>query len=205
MILHRKYSLLFQVILGIVCGLLNGVSNLQPLWKFPLYNDTIFTVLASFFGWVSGIVSAFTFHTIVPLIPIFETEGYLVFFFVFCSLSMVAIVQLYQRKKDRLLFIDLFILIFIITMVISLEGAFIFNILYKLFEYQEPIESKKITYLMLQQQIPLFLSAWFARVPVNLVDKTLAVCVGYYGALGLDKVLYKYFPNKFTVPTASDT
>ena len=118
---------------------------------------------------------------------------------------MVAIVQLYQRKKDRLFFIDLFILIFIITMVISLEGAFIFNILYKLFEYQEPIESKKITYLMLQQQIPLFLSAWFARVPVNLVDKTLAVCIGYFGALGLDKVLYKYFPNKFTVPTASDT
>lgn len=202
MILHRKYSILFQVILGIVCGFLNGVSNLQPLWKFPLYNDTIFTILASFFGWISGIVSAITFHTLVPLIPIFKTDGYLVFFFVFCSLSIVAIVQLYQRKKDRLLFIDLFILIFIITMVISLEGAFIFNVLYKLFEYQEPIESKKITYLMLQQQIPLLLSAWFARVPVNLVDKTIAVCAGYFGALGLDKLLNKYFPNKFSIPNS---
>ena len=85
---------------------------------------------------------------------------------------------------------------------ISLEGAFIFNVLYKLFEYQEPIESKKITYLMLQQQIPLLLSAWFARVPVNLVDKTIALCAGYFGALGLDKLLYKYFPNKFTIADA---
>lgn len=197
MVLQRKYSLLFQIVLGLICGCLNGLFVFESVGNFPLYNDTIFTVLASFFGWVSGITSAVTYHLWGRFIMSKGDTEPLAILFVLCSLSIVVIVQLYQRKKEKLLFIDLLILIFIITMVISLEGAFIFTVLYRLFEYQEPIESKKITYLMLQQQIPLLLSAWFARVPVNLVDKTLAVCLGYFGALGLDKFLYRYFPNKF--------
>ena len=58
-----KKTLLVQVLLGIGFGLLNHlVYFLQSFNPVPLYMDTLFTVTASFFGAVSGVIAAALYH-----------------------------------------------------------------------------------------------------------------------------------------------
>ena len=44
--------------------------------------------------------------------------------------------------------------------------------------------------------IPLLISSWLSRIPINLLDKTLAVLAGGYGAIGLGKLFGNHFQKK---------
>ncbi|MBQ6027972.1 MAG: hypothetical protein IJL24_00385, partial [Treponema sp.] len=63
------YSLKWQLSLGIVFALLNiAVNYLQNFNPVPLYMDTIFTISASFFGGVCGVISALLYHITTTVI-----------------------------------------------------------------------------------------------------------------------------------------
>lgn len=81
-------------------------------------------------------------------------------------------------------------------MVISFEGGLIFVFVFNQFDFKETVEVNKITYILIRQQIPLLFSSWLSRIPVNLLDKTLAVFAGGYGAIGLGKLLGNHFQKK---------
>ena len=81
-------------------------------------------------------------------------------------------------------------------MVISFEGGLIFVFVFNQFDFKETVEVNKITYILIRQQIPLLFSSWLSRIPVNLLDKTLAVFAGVYGAIGLGKLLGNHFQKK---------
>ena len=98
MVFKKKYNIWFQLILGLLCGLLNMFgSKLAEGLSLPIFNDTLFTVLASFFGWTAGITSALGYHILFCL---FIQKGFSGFLFVICSLSMVLIVRLYIKNKE---------------------------------------------------------------------------------------------------------
>ena len=98
MVFKKKYSIWFQLILGLLCGLLNMFgSKLAEGLSLPIFNDTLFTVLASFFGWTAGITSALGYHILFCL---FIQKGFSGFLFVICSLSMVLIVRLYIKNVE---------------------------------------------------------------------------------------------------------
>ena len=118
------------------------------------------------------------------------------FFFVICSLSMVLIVRFYIKNKETLSLMDFVFMIFISALVISFEGGLIFVFVFNQFDFKETVEVNKITYILIRQQIPLLVSAWLSRIPVNLLDKTLAVLAGGYGAIGLGKLLGNHFQKK---------
>ena len=194
MVFKKKYSIWFQLALGLLCGLLNMFgSKMAEGLSLPIFNDTLFTVLASFFGWTAGITSALGYHILFCL---FIQKGFSGFLFVICSLSMVLIVRFYIKNKDKLSLIDFVFMIFISALVISFEGGLIFVFVFNHFDFKETVEVNKITYILIRQQIPLLVSSWLSRIPVNLLDKTLAVLAGGYGAIGLGKLLGNNFQKK---------
>ena len=100
MVFKKKYNIWFQLVLGIICGFLNMFgSKMAEGLSLPIFNDTLFTVLASFFGWTAGITSALGYYILFCL---FIQNGFSGFLFVICSLSMVLIVRFYIKNKETI-------------------------------------------------------------------------------------------------------
>lgn len=183
-----KYSILTQIILGIIFSILNCVVGILRQEGLPLYVDCIFTVSASFFGVPCGMICGILLH----LISIFLFgHPYSEIIFILCSYSVVFVIRFYFRDKQKPNYLDLFILSFFLALLISLEGALLFAIAYKLFSYTEMIQSKYFTYILIRQNFSLLVSSFLSRVPINLIDKTISVFVGYGTFILTQKLIKK--------------
>lgn len=186
----QKYPLLFQIIIGLVCALLNlALCSIQDYYPIPLFMDTVFTVTASLFGAVSGLIAAFLFH-LFSMLEHSNPPSDLTWSI--CSLTVVLIVRLYIRKRNikqtALDFFDILLLLIIIAIIISIEGAIIFTILRALVEYRETAQVRTFYLYLLRFDIPVFLSAFIPRIPVNLLDKGICVTIGLFCYKGLCKI-----------------
>jgi hypothetical protein len=182
-----QYSILFQVIFGVVCSILNILVGLLRQTGIPMYMDCIFTAAASFFGAIGGLICAL-FTQLINCVffshPLSELP------FVICSLTIVLVIRLYFRNKQMPNYLDLLIISFFLAIIISLEGALVYILVYKLFAYDELVQSKYFTFILLRQNFSLLLSAFLSRLPVNLIDKTVAIFAGY-GVSVLTKKIFK--------------
>ena len=177
----KKYPLWFQIVLGILCGLLNsGLGTITNQTGIPFFMDCIFTFTASFAGWVCGLCCIGTF-TAVSLIANFIAGNNLVAAFVF-SLTVFTIlisVRLTYKKQERVSFVLLLLLALINIIVISLLGAIIATVLFNQFHVVDGNSIENLTLVFINQGIPLVFSSFVSRVPVNCVDKLIAAFVGY--------------------------
>ena len=163
-----------QILLGLLCAALNyGIKFLSVKLEIPLFMDSIFTIFASFFGWTSGFLCALLFH-LAACAPAFEISGLL---FTVCSFSIVVIVRVFFKKAAKTTFAEFLAVYLIIAFVISLEGAVISTFAISVFDYKDDVALKDITLALMRQKTPLLLSSFLARLPVNLVDKAIAVIV----------------------------
>ena len=109
-----------------------------------------------------------------------------------CSLTIVLIIRIYLRKRNikqtKLDFFDVLLLLIIIAIIISIEGAVIFTILRALVEYRETAQVRTFYLYLLRFDIPVFLSAFIPRIPVNLLDKGICVTIGLFCYKGLCKI-----------------
>lgn len=182
-----KKPLLIQILLGLAFGLLNhGVYFLQSFNPVPLYMDTLFTVTASFLGAVSGVLAAVLYHVLYLFIYPDVALSSLVW--MICSLSVVLTIRLYIKIRKRIEFPDIFLLIFLIALIISLEGAIIFTILNAVTAFVEDSQIKFMYALLNSSGFSFFVSALLPRVPVNLLDKAICVLLGWYSYKGLQKL-----------------
>ena len=186
----QKYPLLFQIIIGLVCALLNlALCSIQDYYPIPLFMDTVFTVTASLFGSLAGVIAAFLFHFLSMLVHSNPPSDLT---WSICSLTVVLIVRLYIRKRNikqtALDFFDILLLLIIIAIIISIEGAIIFTILRALVEYRETAQVRTFYLYLLRFDIPVFLSAFIPRIPVNLLDKGICVTIGLFCYKGLCKI-----------------
>ncbi len=180
-------SLKWQIPLGILFGLLNhGVYFLQSFNPVPLYMDTLFTVTASFFGPVSGVLAAALYHILYLFIyPNVDLSSLV---WSICSLSIVLIIRLYIRIRKKIEFPDIILLIFLIALIISLEGAIIFTILNSWTDFIEDSQIKFMYALLNSNSFSVFVSALLPRVPVNILDKAICTLLGWFSFLGLQKL-----------------
>ena len=186
----QKYPFLFQIIIGLVCALLNlALCSIQDYYPIPLFMDTVFTVTASLFGSLAGVIAAFLFHFLSMLVHSNPPSDLT---WSICSLTVVLIVRLYIRKRNikqtALDFFDILLLLIIIAIIISIEGAIIFTILRALVEYRETAQVRTFYLYLLRFDIPVFLSAFIPRIPVNLLDKGICVTIGLFCYKGLCKI-----------------
>ncbi len=202
-----------QIVLGLVLGILNNLFNIFIInFHIPLFLDEIFIFAASLFGWCSGFCSVFAFHIICSYmsyalfwsggISFFSFEslkafigdmvgnnGYL---FIICSITVVVVVRLYFKAKERrtpahLLFVGL-----LLALLISIEGGLVFCFYYYTTSFNERNALGDIEMLLLRHHLPLPMAAILSRIPVNLIDKLIAAFAGFLLAftikLGTDRL-----------------
>lgn len=181
------YPLKWQIPLGLVFAALNlGVKYLQNFNPIPLYMDTIFTITASFFGLFSGLICAILYHISCTLIFHFDASTLV---WVICSLTIVIIIRIYIKIQKKIEVPDLFLLVFLISLIVSLEGATIFTLLNVFTGYNEDSQVKFMYALLSSNSVSAFISALLPRVPVNILDKAISVSIGWLSFVGISRLV----------------
>ncbi len=195
----KKYPLWFELVTGVLFGVLNSTfSTFFGKIGSPIFMDTIFAITAAFVGWWSGVVSVLVF----AVMSAFKSEPgvrLVSSIFTICVLAMVLIVRLVYRKRDRVSVLSLFYVYILCVVFVSVIGAIISTYAFNKFDYPDYNSVRYITMVFTRQQIPLIFSSFLSRIPVNAIDKLIAVFAGYGLYLGIEKILFK---KKLGVPEA---
>ena len=175
----RSCPVRVQVIMGVLCGILDLLVNfLQEHFNpVPLFMDTLFTITASFFGGISGVISAALYRVLTVAM---YAQRPLTLSWILVSVSLVLIVRLYVRLWREFSAMDIVLLSFIAGIVISVEGALVFTALHTFAEYREDSLVRQMYLFLKSNSLPLFLSALLPRVPINLLDKGICVPLGFF-------------------------
>jgi len=190
-----RRTVFFQLVAGVLAGFLNYVFSSSMLkLGIPLFMDTIFTAAASCFGLLCGILAAISSHIVSFVIAGFSfPEDASNMVFVFCSLTVVLgmriLIHLSEKREFSVSPLHLFALGIMMALVISIEGAFFYVLLLKYSEYV--IDNKAVStliYTLITQKVSLIASSTLARIPVNMVDKLIAVFAGWYLAKLVNKL-----------------
>jgi len=188
----QKYSLKTQIILALIFTPLNfstAILNSQIL-HLPVFLDMIFVYAASFFGIPCGIITGILHTSLVNLI--FEKNPFHLLFSI-CCITGTFFTWLLITRHNNSSWVRVALLIFISTVVISLEGSLIYSIFLSTdTNYSEEETILFLVYNLVRQNISLQMSAFLARLPVNLIDKTIAV-LGGFGVYKLISIGQKTF------------
>ncbi|MBQ6027921.1 MAG: hypothetical protein IJL24_00125, partial [Treponema sp.] len=84
---------------------------------------------------------------------------------------------------------DLILLVFLISLIVSVEGATIFTVLNVFTGYKEDSQVKFMYALLSSNSVSVFISALLPRVPVNILDKAISVCIGWLCFRGVSKII----------------
>jgi len=179
----QKYSLKTQLILALIFTPLNIlISYLSTVFQFPFFMDMIFIYAASFFGLTCGIIVGMgtIFFNAVFIQHILMHGMYSICCITGSLLTWLLITREKNFESSVLFWIRLVLLFFISTIVISLEGSMIYYIFFSNSEGQNENSTVMfLTYTLVLQNFGLAISAFLARLPVNLFDKALAVFGGF--------------------------
>ena len=145
--------------------------------------DTLFTVTASFFGAVSGVIAAALYH--ILYLFFYHDVAISSLVWMICSLTIVLIIRVYIKIRKKVEFPDIILLIFLIALIISVEGAVIFTVLNALTDFVEDSQIKFMYALLNSNNV----SALLPRVPVNILDKAICVLLGWFSYKGVRKLL----------------
>lgn len=185
-----KYSVKLQILIGLVFGVLNFFFSVlcTQILHIPLFMDMVFIFAASFFGLPCGIIAS-VIHSILNTIIYMDYSSR--FLYVICCITGTLLTRWLLCKKENYNWIRIFLLIFVSTVIISMEGSLIYYLFFtEDANYVEDTTILFITYNLVAQNIGLQISAFLARLPVNLIDKTIAVLGGLGIYAGLRKKLH---------------
>lgn len=190
---QQKYSLKFQIGVGILCGLLNRLFAFLYLVNVPLYLDTIFTVSASFFGIPCGLISIVSFYVFsLANFPLTGEYQIATLFFSVCSIITVFIVWAFVKNDKKLDVGRIVLLILAITFAVAISGGIVYVFVFKQFAYIESTQVKYLTYALLRENLSIIVASILPRIPINLVDKTISVVLGYHFAIEVAKLQNKH-------------
>ena len=185
----KKYSMKIQIILALILALLNFfVAYLNTkIIHIPLFMDMIYIYTASFFGVPCGIITG-VLHTFLNTI-VYQHNLFHMIFAICCITGTVFTWLLITRHED-FSWIRVLLLVFLSTIVISFEGSLIYYFfLSGDVNYSEDATILFLVYNLVMQDLGLQLRAFLARLPVNLIDKTIAVICGLFIFLGIEKLI----------------
>lgn len=179
----QKYPLKTQVFLALIFATFNIlISYLSAFFQFPFFMDMIFVYAASFFGIPCGIivgVCSSLFNAIV-IQHIFKHVLYALCCITGTLLTWLFITRQKTFETKVLFWLRLVLMFFISTVVISLEGSIIYSLFFSGISGQNENSTVLfLTYTLVLQNFGLILSAFLARLPVNLFDKAIAVFGGF--------------------------
>lgn len=182
----QNYSIKTQIILGLIFAPLNIiVSYVTQTLQWPFFMDMIFVYAGSFFGIPCGLIVGLA-HSVWT---IFYHHNILYSFYGICCITGTLLTKALVTRHEDFSWIRLAILFFLSTVIISFEGSLIYTIFFA--ERVGDNENTTIiflTYTLLMQNFGIQLSAFLARLPVNLIDKAIAV----FGGFGIFLAIRKF-------------
>lgn len=165
-----------QILIVPVFALLNfGFSMINTYaFRSPLFLDSFFTVAgAACFGIVPGVVIAALTNLFMEI-----HYGFLGYYwpFMFCGIATALIIGLMAKRGRFEKQIHLTIAILAVTIANAFLGAFI---AYILFDGDSGVGIDVLVSAFTETGMSVLASAFVARLPANLIDKMIAVYVGY--------------------------
>ncbi|MFO7849216.1 MAG: hypothetical protein R6V67_04570 [Spirochaetia bacterium] len=171
----RQYKiLLYAFLLGIGNGTI-GVINTHII-GLPLFMDTIGTLISTaVFGLWPGIVTAVTTHMLSELLRGITGADFTLPWII-CSSSSVITLAILIRHNMFETFFHAVIATILITLVNSITGAFVAIVFFSGVTIH-PVDYITTAFLSVGQSF--FTSAFWARIPINLIDKGIAVFITF--------------------------
>lgn len=176
----KKTPVSTQIFTGLFFGLLNLFVNSLAvgILKIPFYMDTIFTVAAGLISLPCGLICAFTYHFSEVVI---KYQSILPSWFGLCSVTVAIICWLFARKEKEFSLLKLLILSILLIFIISAEGGIIYDTFYAAkTDFVEDQANNLFTFSLIMNKIPLLWASIISRIPVSIVDKTVAVFGGFF-------------------------
>jgi hypothetical protein len=102
---------------------------------------------------------------------------------------MICIVRIIYKKRERVSIISLLYVYILCVVFVSIIGAVISTYAFNKFDYPDYNSLRYMTMVFTRQQIPLIVSSFLSRLPVNALDKLIAVFAGYGLYLLIDRVV----------------
>ena len=192
-----KFSIKIQLILSLIFIPLNFAASYlcSHILQLPLFMDMIFIFAASFFGIFCGLFTSAGYYFLWTLAMHYS---FIHMLYVICCITGTLLVWLFVTRRKTYeeysaLWIRLALMFFISTVLISLEGSFIYsNFILGRTSPPEITTVMFLTYTLVMQNLGVQLSAFLARLPVNLLDKAIAV----FGGFGIYLILRKLIDKK---------
>ena len=192
----QKYPVKVQVILAIIFIPLNFSTSVffTSVLKSPLFMDMIFVYAASFFGIPCGLIVGIV-HSMLN--SIFYNHNIMYSIYGICCVTGTLLTRVFVTRHEDFSFLRLVLLFFFSAVLISFEGSVIYAVF-----FSDTIGAKDnatvlfLTYNLVLQNLSVQLSAFLARLPVNLFDKAIAVSFGFLIFLGANRVYNKIGVNK---------
>lgn len=181
-----------QLLFGILFGILNRSTTwfFTEFIKTPLFMDCVWTCTASFFGGICGFTCALIYHGSWCIIQLIKYGTvYLDFLFSICSLSLVFIVRKFCKKQLSLW--SLIFIIFLLTIVISIEGGVLVSLLYNSDKFILSHNVDVVLSDIFYNTAHILFASVITRIPINFIDKTIAVILAFFIALGINGILNK--------------
>ena len=170
---------------AVVSSLMLGVFNAflghanSFIFHLPLFLDTIGTLISTaLFGLAAGIATAVVTH-ITPDLFSFMAGGYLPW--VFCSIASALTLWLFLRNNRFSNMLHLISVTLAVTLANAFTGAVVAVFFYSGMT-NHPVDFLMTGFVSIGQS--LFSAAFWARIPVNFIDKGIAVLVTF--------VLYRF-------------
>jgi energy-coupling factor transport system substrate-specific component len=140
----------------------------------PLFLDTIGTLVSTaLFGLVPGLITAFVTH-FLPFVFPFLVQGY--YPWVVCSISSVLVMWLFVRNGMFRNLVHLVIVILVVTLANAITGAVVAVFLFSGIT-DHPVDYLVTGFLSIGHN--LVSAAFWARIPMNLIDKSIAAIIAF--------------------------
>jgi energy-coupling factor transport system substrate-specific component len=166
--------LLWALLIGIGNSTI-GLVNTHIL-GLPLFMDTIGTLISTAaFGFWPGMVTAFTTHGWAELLRGITGETFS-FPWVICSFTSVITLDILIRLDLFKTFFHAIIATILITLANSISGAFVAVIFFSGITLH-PVDYIATAFLSIGES--LLSSAFWARIPINMIDKGIAVFITF--------------------------
>lgn len=190
----KKYPFITQLILALIFTPLNYFTAYfcGVVLHLPFFMDMIFVYAASLFGVPCGIITGIA-NSILE--AVFWQHNFLHALYGICCITGTfftwLIINRHKEFEEATIFWSrAVLLVFVSTVVISLEGALIYAIIFSdILGSNENTTVLFLAYTLIQQGFGMQFSAFLARLPVNLFDKAIAVFGGIGIYFGVKKIL----------------
>lgn len=192
----RRYSLKTQLLLALIFAPLNFFVALlcNDVLHLSLFMDMIFIYAAGFFGVPCGIIVCLL-HSMMNAFLVEHMA--LQMLYSVCSMTGVLLTWLLVTRHDTVNWVRVALLIFVSTVIISLEGSIIYALFFVGTDGENELDTVLfLMYSLVMQNWKIQPSAFLARLPVNLCDKAIAVFAGYGIYRLCDRILQSRKPDQ---------